>query len=315
MNVIPVETAVLRRGADFVHVYGHRAARGAFPENTMAGFRYLLEIGVAAVEFDMLVSADGTAVLTHNPTLLPETTRDAAGRWLERDGPQVSALSDRDLAGFDVGAIRHGTPYHARFAEQARLIAARIPTLDDLCRLYADHPEVLINLEIKSFADAPELTAPPAALVEAALAPIRAHGLAARTMVSSFDWRVLRALGAAAPEIGRGHLTQMPGPGVSGANVISGSAWLDGCDLADHDGSLPQAVADLGGGVWCPYFEDLTEPDLRRAHDLGLVVNVWTVNGTAEMIRMIEMGVDGIITDFPARAQNVLAGMNLNWRR
>ena len=90
-------------------------------------------------------------------------------------------------------------------------------------------------------------------------------------------------------------------------NIIDGSAWMDGIRLGDHGGSLPQAIADVGGSAWAPYFKDLTPADLTRAHDAGLEVNVWTVNDIKDMQRMADMGVDGIITDYPTRAQALFA--------
>ena len=77
------------------------------------------------------------------------------------------------------------------------------------------------------------------------------------------------------------------------------------CEISG--GSLPQTISALGGKVWCPYFKDLTQGDLVRAQDLGLVVNVWTVNALDDITRMADMGVNGIISDYPARVQNVLA--------
>ena len=90
-------------------------------------------------------------------------------------------------------------------------------------------------------------------------------------------------------------------------NIVDGSSWMGGVTRADHDGSLPQTIAALGGKVWCPYFKDLTQDALVRAQNLGLVVNVWTVNTLDDINRMADMGVNGIISDYPARVQNVLA--------
>ena len=90
-------------------------------------------------------------------------------------------------------------------------------------------------------------------------------------------------------------------------NIVDGSSWMGGVTRADHDGSLPQTIAALGGKVWCPYFKDLTQDALVMAQDLGLVVNVWTVNTLDDINRMADMGVNGIISDYPARVQNVLA--------
>lgn len=316
MSAAPSGLDALRRGPGFLNVFGHRGARGVLPENTMPGFRHIAEMGLPAVEFDVLVTADGTAVLTHNPTLSADTTRDGSGAWIEGDGHCIANLTDRQLSGFDVGAIRLGTAYHARFPEQARMDRLPVPLLAELCALAVDYPDLWLNVEIKSNPYFPDQTPDPAALARATIAPLREHGLLDRTLLQSFDWRVIHAVRDQAPQICRAYLTDARphGPDVV-PNVFPNSAWLDGCDLADHDGSLPQAVADLGGHAWCPYVDEVTADDVARAHDLGLLVTVWTVNRPEDIRRMAEIGVDGIITDFPGRAQNVLAAMGLGWRR
>ncbi|MEP1765629.1 MAG: glycerophosphodiester phosphodiesterase family protein [Sulfitobacter sp.] len=134
------------------------------------------------------------------------------------------------------------------------------------------------------------------------------HGLSDRVVISSFDWRVQAACAKRAPAMTRGYLSLEQTHGTTmEPNVLDGSPWLDGISLADHNNSVPQAVADLGGKVWCPYFQDLTITALKQAQELGLLVNVWTVNDIADINRMIEIGVDGIISDYPARIQNALA--------
>lgn len=314
----PARLPALRRRPGMVHLYGHRGARGVMPENTMEGFRHAFDIGLKAIEVDVLTTRDGIAVLTHNPALLAETTRGADGAWLAGTGPAIQDLSLLELSAFDVGAIRGGSDYHAKFPDQARLQGARVPTLDALCALVAERPGVWLNVEVKSYANAPRLTAPPEALVAATLEPLRRHGLAPRSLVQSFDWRVLAAFEQAAPEIPRAYLSYLDraAPTMQ-PNIYTGSPWMNGRDLDAEAGAgpaLPRLIADLGGAGWAPYFEDLTPAALEAAHAAGLCVNVWTVNAAEDIARMAEMGVDGIITDFPARAQNVLDGLGLDWR-
>ena len=99
----------LRRTADVVHVFGHRGARGVYAENTMTGFQYAIDIGLDAIEVDVLASRDGVAVLTHNPRLWRDITRDMRGDWLVKDGPLVRNLSFHGLQSYDVGGIRPGS--------------------------------------------------------------------------------------------------------------------------------------------------------------------------------------------------------------
>jgi len=303
----------LRRRDDRVLIYGHRGARGIFAENTMPGFDYLAQIGIDAVEFDVLVTADGVPVLTHNPALSGDTTRDAAGAWLGDPGPVIFDISAHDLSAYDVGAIRHGTRYHVLFPDQARLSGVAIPTLESFCAWAIRQPGMVLDIEIKSFATRPHLTPPPDTLVAMVLDPMAQHGLLGRSLVQSFDWRVVHAAARARPDLPRGHLTlTVENAGTMTPNLYDGAPWLDGAAFAKA--SVPQMVAQAGGDLWCPFFRDLRERDVAEAHALGLAVNVWTVNEVADMDRMIDYGVDGIITDLPARAQNVLSARGMHWR-
>ena len=84
-------------------------------------------------------------------------------------------------------------------------------------------------------------------------------------------------------------------------------------DFSSFDVSIPKAIANLNGQMWCPNFKDVTEELVQEAHDLGLVVCTWTVNEIKDLENMVDAGVDGIITDYPDRAQRVLASRGLRW--
>jgi glycerophosphoryl diester phosphodiesterase len=137
---------------------------------------------------------------------------------------------------------------------------------------------------------------------------VRAEGIEARTMIQSFDWRTLRAVQRIAPEIPTVCLT------VESSwldNLMRGrqgaTPWTAGFDVDDFGGSVPDLVVAAGCRVWSPEFGDLGTGELARAHELGLEVIVWTVNERGDMARLIEMGVDGIITDYPDRLREVMA--------
>jgi len=61
----------------------------------------------------------------------------------------------------------------------------------------------------------------------------------------------------------------------------------------------------INGHVWCPFYRDVTKENVKLAHDLGLAVNVWTVNNDEDVLRMIEYSVDGIITDYPKKVKEI----------
>ncbi|MBX6367545.1 MAG: hypothetical protein IRZ04_06150, partial [Rhodospirillales bacterium] len=135
---------------------------------------------------------------------------------------------------------------------------------------------------------------------------LRKEGVAARSTVQSFDWRTLKHVQILAPEIETSCLTRERGrsgnlePAQKGA-----SPWLAGLDVDAFDGSVPRLVAAAGCRVWSPFFREVSKEALDEAKRLGLGVVVWTVNDPADMEPLIEMGVDGIITDYPDRLRKV----------
>lgn len=313
-SALPIQ---MRAAPGIIRLHGHRGARGVLPENTLIGYRNTFEIGVQVVEIDIMVTADGVPVLTHNPSLMAAATRGPDGEWLEQDSKPIVQMSRNELQKFDVGGLRDGTTYAARYPDQAFLSGIKIPDLAQLVDM-VQKPEfanIWLNIEIKSNPDRPNDAPPLPLLVAPVLAVIDAADLADRVLLQSFDWRVLAEIARQAPHIPRSHLTfaTRNHPAMA-ANVIEGSPWMDGASLAAHNGSIPQVITSLGGAVWSPYFQDLTAETLAEAQALGLVVNVWTVNTRADINRMIDLGVDGIITDYPARAQRCLLAKGLSWR-
>ncbi len=285
-------------------VYGHRGARGVLPENTQEGFSYLRSIGVAAVEIDVQNTADGVSVVIHDPLMPMQLARDGAGNWLSAPGPKIIEMSVEELRAYDVGRLRPDHAYGARYPDQRALDGARVPLLSEFLEWAAEDRALYINIEIKSFAHRNDLGDPPRVLAKTVLDALSHQRIEQPCVISSFDWRVLGAVREFAPEIARGYLSyEEPG---EECTIYDGSPWMDGLRLSDHTGSLPRLIAAQGAQCWCPHFRDLTPERLAQAHDLGLAVNVWTVNEIADMVAMTEMGVDGVITDYPERMLQLL---------
>ncbi len=309
--------SALRARPGVIRLHGHRGARGVMPENTMAGFRYALECGVNAVEFDVQSASNGVPVVTHNPHLMPDMTRDAAGQWLDAKTAPINSMSLAQIQSYDVGGLQKGTAYAARYPDQAFMTGQRVPTLAQLAELMAQpaHADIWLNLEIKSNPLHPEYSQPISALVLSVLKVVQAHDLLERCIIQSFDWRILREVALQAPDSVRSYLSVLPATTTpANENIYDSSLWMDGYVLADFDASLPRLVAAAGGQVWSPHFADLNKTDLNEARELGLIVNVWTVNTTQDMDAMIALGVDGIITDYPERAQRRLLAHRMHWR-
>lgn len=279
----------MRNDGKSVAVFGHRGARGLAPENTIGGFRRATALGLTGVELDVGLTADGVAIVHHDKRLNPDVARDARGAYVATPTPLLREMTAEEIGGFDVGRLREGSDYAARYPDQVPEDGARIPTLDAALAAL-DGVDVLI--EIKTFPDAPEDTASPAAMADAVLAALMRAGALDCAVIFAFDWRVLREVATRAPELPRCCLTEPD-------TVTAGGLWLDGADLDEFGGNLPRAVAATGARLWAPFQARLEEGDLREAHALGLGVFAWTVNAPADIARMLELGVDGIISDRP----------------
>ena len=307
----------LRRASGIVRLHGHRGARGVLPENTLLGFAHCFDIGVEVVELDVLCTSDGVPVITHNPRLMAASTRDAAGRWLSEEGPLIHDLTWDALQSYDIGGLQAGTDYGARYPDQAFLTGQHIPRLEDVAHLLQqpENAHVWLNLEIKSHPERPAATPPLPDYVASILGVLRGEGLLDRVILQSFDWRVLEVIADKSPEVPRSYLTYAPrADAPMDVNVFEGSPWIGSASWAQFDGSLPRLISHLGGMVWSPHHSDLVPEDVALAQDLGLIVNTWTVNTGPEINAAIDAGVDGIITDYPGRAQRVLLERGLCWR-
>jgi glycerophosphoryl diester phosphodiesterase len=284
--------------ANAFDLQGHRGARGLAPENTLPAFRKALEIGVDTIECDMAVTRDGVVVVYHDQRLNPDITRGPDGKWLEKPTPAIRELTFEELQKYDVGRIKPGTKYAADFPDQQPADGTRIPRLADLFDLVkkSGNTKVGFDCETKLSPLAPDETLPPAEFARTVVAEIRKHGMAERTMVQSFDWRTLQVIQKEAPEIRTMYLTspRTLKPEADGKP----SPWLAGFSPEQH-GSVPKAVKAAGGKIWAPNQTYLTPELLAEARALGLTVIPWTVNDPAMMRKLLDMGVDGIISDRP----------------
>ncbi len=295
---------------------GHRGARGLAPENTLAAFAEALAIGVTTLEMDVGISRDGVVVVTHNRRLSPDITRDRSGAWLSEPGPALISLSLAELTGYDVGRINPASRYARKYPDQVPLDGARMPTLADVFALVerAGNRDVRFNIEAKTSPLEPDLSLPPGAFVEAVLAVVHGAGMTARVTIQSFDWRTLREVQQREPDITTSYLTAQQGwLDTMRAGEAGPSPWTAGLDIDDYAGNAAALVAAAGGAVWSPFHREVDGAIIRDAHDRGLAVKVWTVNDEDRMNELIDLGVDGMITDYPDRLRRVLAarGMSL----
>lgn len=286
---------------------GHRGARGLAPENTLPGFAAALSLGVTTLELDVGLSADGRLVVSHDPLLQPHLAR-KDGAWIAAPGPAIWHSRIADLQAFDVGRLDPSSRYARGFPDQKPVDGTRLPLLQDVFALVrkAGNTDVRFNIETKLSPLKPDETASPGTMAAALVDAIRAAGLEQRTVIQSFDWRSLKEAARLAPEIPRACLTI---EGTSFDNVQRGrpdaSPWLAGLD-ADDFPQTPALVQAAGCGIWSPFHRNVTADLVAAAHQRSLQVVPWTVNDPDDMNRLIDLKVDGLISDYPDRLRAVL---------
>ena len=314
MLLIAMLAGLLTGAANAFDSQGHRGARGLAPESTLEGFALALSIGVTTLELDLAMTKDDVLVVSHDRRLNPDHTRGPDGKFLETEGPAIRSLTLAEVQRYDVGRLKPGTSYAKSFPAQQPADGARIPTLAELLdlvrRARADH--VRFNIETKITPTSGAETPDPQTFAAALAKAVRGAGLASRASIQSFDWRTLMVMKTVAPEIERVCLTAEalnfdtikrgePGP----------SPWLAGFDIDDFAGSVPRLVAAAECATWSPLYRNARPDDIAAAKALGLKVIPWTVNERADMVRLIALGVEGIITDYPDSLRAVMVAKDM----
>ena len=291
-----------------IKIYGHRGARGVLPENTLDSFQYLFDNDIKAYETDILISKDLIPVITHDFRLSPSMTKDSEGNWLENEDVKIIDLTYDQISKFEVGSLNKLTKYGRRFLNQKKLPNQKIPKLSQLLDLTTknNNSNLIINLEIKSTPVQENLTPSPEMLAKIVLDEVNKSSLIDKIIYSSFDWRVLREIKNYNSEIPRAYLTQ------DQRNIYDQSPWMDFTPLHNNV-DLPKLIKAHGGKAWHPYHKNINEKNIKIAQSENLPVNVWTVNKEKDMVRMIDYGVDGIMTDYPVQLKELCEKKNIKW--
>lgn len=288
-------------------VEAHRGGRALRPENTLPSFANALSMGVDTLELDMGVTKDGVVVVSHERGLNPDLARAPDGQYIKAGIPYVK-LTLAEVKTYDVGQIRPGSDYAKRFPDQKVVPGTRIPTLAevfDLVRRSGDS-HVRLNIETKIDPTHPEESPDPEHFVNTVLALLKREHFEDRVIIESFDFRTLQLVQKLAPSIPTVYLTQVQQP-EENLYLDKPSPWSAGFDPMRYGGSVPRAVKAAGGAIWSPLSDDVTLESVQEAHSLGLPVVVWTVNDPKEMARLMDLGVDGIISDRPDLLREVAA--------
>lgn len=275
-----------------IDLQGHRGARGLLPENTIPAFLHALDLGVTTLEMDTVINAEGHVVVSHEPWMSARICSRPDGRPVSADEEKnlrIYAMTDQQVAGFDCG--KRG---HPDFPRQ-RPTPVTKPLLRDVFIAVASHRErgghasgsepVRFNIEIKSLPGYEGLFHPDVVVFANALySLVNEFGLVAQTTIQSFDLRALEAVHQIDP-------------------TISTSLIVD-----NHDG-LQRNLGRLSftPDIYSPFHELLDQQQIDVAHAKNIKVIPWTINDETTMRKLIGMGIDGFITDYPDIGRQVLS--------
>jgi glycerophosphoryl diester phosphodiesterase len=258
------------------------------PENTIPAFQRALDLGVTTLEMDVAINAEGHVVLSHEPWMSAKICSHPDGRNVTEDEERrlrIYAMSDEEVAGFDCGSRGHPD-----FPRQQAMPVSK-PLLGDVLQAVATHSPasarapVRFNIEIKSRPEGDRVFHPEVREYANILYQVlQEYDIIERTTVQSFDPRALEAMHSIDPQ-------------VSTSLIISNS----------HGIRENLAQLSFVPDIYSPDYKLVDEELIRAAHARNIQVIPWTVNDADTMRKMLAWGVDGLITDYPDLAVEVLS--------
>jgi len=249
-------------------VLAHRGGAGLWPENTMYGFKRAVDSEIDVLETEIRSTADGVLVLMHDSTV---------DRTTSGEGP-VNGITLRELQALDAG-FNWSSDGGRTFPFRGRGIA--VPTLAEV---FTAFPNTRLNIDIKQVE--PSLVLP-------LCQTIHTFGMAEKVMVASFDSKVLKVFRRECPEVATS---------LSPHEVM----WFCLMNFAYLGTAYRTAAYALQVPEYQGKLRVLTKRLVDTAHRLNLKVHAWTINETSDMRRLLNLGVDGIITDYPDRLITLL---------
>jgi len=256
--------------ADWPVNFAHRGTSARAPENTLEAFRMAVEAGAGGLELDVHMTRDGEIVVIHDSTV--DRTTDGSGAVAEMMLDELRTL-DAGYRFSPDGGRTH--PYRGR--------TLRVPTLAEV---YQEFPDSYVNIDIKEAHPDVE---------EAVLRVIRSAGAEERTLVVSDDHALVRRF----RRVSRAWISTGSSRLEIGAFFLLSRLRLEWLVRPAYD-ALQVPVEHEGITLVTPRF-------LEAAHARGVRVDVWTINDPDEMRRLLDLGVDVVMTDVPETLTDVLA--------
>lgn len=322
-NTIDISTTYAKVNYDVFDLEAHRGGRDIRPENTLYSYAYAIELGATSIECDMQLTKDGQIVMSHNPILNSDITRDENGNYIENNKYDIRLMTVDELKKFDVGVMDPNCgEYYDLHGKTQFTYDAKIPTLEELMQLIQSYGDknIVLNIETKSYPDPASAgyknNADPKKFVEVFNNIVKKYNMEDRVVLQSFDWQTLIEMKKLNPNISTSALWQeQPSWGRDSESLRryekKKSSWLGGLDIKDYQGNPVKAAHAIGADIISPYYTEISKQDVDEAHSLGMKVVPWTVNNEKDMNMLLDMGVDGIISDKPWLLKQVLEKRNI----
>ncbi|MFP5384932.1 MAG: glycerophosphodiester phosphodiesterase family protein [Bacteriovoracia bacterium] len=257
---------------------GHRGARGLYPENTVGAMEEALKYPVTTLELDVVVSKDNKVIVSHEPWMNGDICLDPNGNRISGKDYNIYKMDFEEIVKFNCGSL----PY-SRFPQQKKVAVGK-PTLEKLIKVTEETLKGLnrrfveYNIEIKSTPEDEKKGFQPdyKTFSDLVVKTIREQLPPEKFTIQSFDWRVLKYLHEKYPDV---RLVALEEGSFSPQNVLK------------ELGFAPYAFS--------PWYKNLSRTDVQKFHENNVKVIPWTVNDVDDMVQLRELGVDGIISDYP----------------
>lgn len=263
-------------------IQGHRGCRGYYPENSLIGFQKAIEMGVNTLEMDVVITQDKQVLVSHEPWMSNLICLDSFGNTIADSLAtywNIYQMDYDEVAQFQCGSFTHPNfPEQQQFPYSKPLLKTVVAMAEDLVAKEGLQP-IQYNIEIKSALEGDEIFHPkPEEFVDLVLSEIKKAKIEDRTIIQSFDPRVLMVINDHYPHIKTAYLTD---------NQLGFQHNLSRLDFKPT--------------IFSPHKMFVTQAMIDYFHKENIQVIPWTVNDTSTMKTLIDLGVDGIITDYPDR--------------
>jgi len=276
-----------------VDLQGHRGARGLRPENTIAAFEFGIRNHMTTIELDTNVTKDRHLIVYHDSQI-------NSALCLDKDGNPAAPVHVKDLNLAALKELDCGSLQNEKFPEQVPIEGTRLISLAeffDFVKSYEEqheiHPPLKFNVEMKLPEDASKHE-----MVEAAQIMVRTiedAGVRDRTTIQSFSPEAISEVKAIGPKFRTSALFEPTR--FNGLKLILGLN-ADRYAIVEH-------ALDAGADIISPYYLYVTSEFVQHCHLKNIEVLPWTVNKEKTMKKMLDYGVDGIISDYPDRLHRV----------